>query len=200
MDYKNGKIYKLVSNNSDKVYYGSTCSPLCKRLYGHKHDFKRYQEGKKNKITSFQVIRYDDCEIILIENYPCKSKEELHARERYYIENNECVNKVIPTRTRKEYEEVNKEKIKEYREEHKEKTKEYNKQYREENKEIISKNKKQYANEHKEERKEYLQKYRKENKVEITESHDCECGGVYSKQSKARHFKTTRHMKFMNNN
>jgi hypothetical protein len=38
---------------------------------------------------------------------------ELNARERWWIENNECVNKYIPTRTDKEYYEAHKEKIKE---------------------------------------------------------------------------------------
>jgi len=41
--------------------------------------------------------------ITLVEKYRCETKDELHARERYYIENNKCVNKVIPTRTTKEY-------------------------------------------------------------------------------------------------
>jgi hypothetical protein len=48
----------------------------------------------------------------LVENYSCNSKKELETRERYYIENNECVNKNMPTRTMKEYQEENKEKIK----------------------------------------------------------------------------------------
>jgi len=77
----------------------------------------------------------------LIEDFSCKRSEELHARERYWIENTECVNKNIPTRTDKEYYQDNKEiyfkkyyeehkeKIKQYREEHKEKRKECKKQY-----------------------------------------------------------------------
>ncbi len=33
-------------------------------------------------------------EIFLIEEYPCKNKHQLLARERYHIENNDCVNKI----------------------------------------------------------------------------------------------------------
>lgn len=46
-----------------------------------------------------------DYDIILLEDYPCNSKNELHSRERYYIELNISivVNRCIPTRTEKEY-------------------------------------------------------------------------------------------------
>ena len=67
---------------------------------------------------------------------------ELHKRERYYIENNECVNIRIPTRTKKEYQLENKEDIKKKRairhllikEKHNLKCKEYYKMWYEKNK------------------------------------------------------------------
>ena len=98
-DYKNGKIYKLESKEGNVRYYGSTTQTLKERLRIHK---------KNNNTTSRDILKYDDCKIILIENYPCSSKKELETRERFYIENNECVNKYIPTRTRKEWREENK--------------------------------------------------------------------------------------------
>ena len=49
----------------------------------------------------------------LLENYPCNNKYELETRERYHIENNECINRMIPTRTSKEWRDDNKEIIKE---------------------------------------------------------------------------------------
>ena len=36
--FGNGKIYEIVNYFSDYIYIGSTCSPLSKRLYGHKTD------------------------------------------------------------------------------------------------------------------------------------------------------------------
>jgi hypothetical protein len=54
-------------------------------------------------LSAFQVLENEDYDIILEEKYPCNSKEELHKRERYYIDNNLCVNKYIPTRTNQEY-------------------------------------------------------------------------------------------------
>jgi hypothetical protein len=47
-------------------------------------------------------------EIYLIENYPCNSKQELCKRERHYVETIDCVNKYIPSRTKKEYYQDNK--------------------------------------------------------------------------------------------
>jgi len=114
MDYKNGKIYKIVSHQTDKIYIGSTCTPLRKRLWYHKADYRKWKRGKHTYTTSYEIIQYGDAEIILIANAPCNSKEELHSIERSYIEGTECVNKNIPGRTMKEYTEANKEKRKAY--------------------------------------------------------------------------------------
>ena len=110
MEYKNGKIYKIISDNTNNIYIGSTCQPLNKRIAMHRGDFKKFTEGKKGFITSFDIMKLGSYDIILIENFPCDKKEELHARERYYIEfhKNICVNKYIPNRKQKEYEENNK--------------------------------------------------------------------------------------------
>jgi hypothetical protein len=59
----------------------------------------------------FESEEYD---IILLEKFPCSSKEELKARERYYIETLKSVNRNIPMRTNKEYYQDNKEKKAEY--------------------------------------------------------------------------------------
>ena len=56
MDYKNGKIYRLVCNTTGKQYIGSTCSTLCKRLYEHKHKYKQWLNGKRGLTTSFYII------------------------------------------------------------------------------------------------------------------------------------------------
>lgn len=117
-DYSTSKIYKIVSDQTDKVYIGSTTKKYLKqRLSGHIADFKRWQDGKRDNITSFEIIKYDDCQIVLIENFPCNDINELRSRERYWIENTEnCVNKRIPGRTKQEND-------KQYREEHKEEIK-----------------------------------------------------------------------------
>lgn len=116
-DYGKGKIYKLVNNVSEKCYIGSTICSLCLRIARHRADYRHYLNGAKNYITSYQIFEEayennDKVSVILIENYPCRSIEELKSRERYYIENDcNSVNKNIPTQTQKEWYLKNKEKL-----------------------------------------------------------------------------------------
>ena len=118
MDYKNGKIYKIVSDLTDKIYIGSTCQPLCKRISKHRNNFKSFKEGKYGLNTSFEIIKLGNYFIVLIENVECDNKEQLFARERYYIElhKDNCVNKYIPTRSIKEWTDDNKADRKKYQE------------------------------------------------------------------------------------
>ncbi len=142
MDYKNGKIYRLVCNVTGLQYIGSTTQPLSKRLGCHKAYYNRWLKGNYKNITSTEIIKNDNYDIILVESYPCKTKEELHKRERYYIETTVCVNKVIPTRTRAEYDLI-------YNQQHKNEIHNYQNQYREDHKEHIDKYKKEWYAEHK---------------------------------------------------
>ena len=108
--YKRGKIYKIESKDGSLTYYGSTTEKyLRNRLCKHKDNFKRWKDGINNRVTSFDIFDYcEEADIFLVEDFPCDSKDELRARERYYITQYNCVNKQIPTRTRKEYYEDNK--------------------------------------------------------------------------------------------
>ena len=101
-NYANGKIYKLVSNHTDDIYIGSSTQSLAVRKAEHVKHYKRYLDEKFAFITSFEIIKHGDVDIILLENYPCESKEELHSRERHWIEKLDCVNKRIPGRNHSE--------------------------------------------------------------------------------------------------
>ena len=95
IDYQLGKIYKIECNVTGKVYIGSTCEPtLARRLTKHISSYKRYLNGTYSYVSSFEVLVSGNYDIVLIESYPCNSKDELHARERYYTNNINCVNKV----------------------------------------------------------------------------------------------------------
>ena len=112
--YKRGNIYKLVCNTTGLCYIGSsTQKTLAKRLGQHKDHYKLWKNEKHHFVT-FKILENDNYEMILIEKFSCNSKDELQSRERYWIENTECVNKHIPTRTHKEYREANKEHLFEY--------------------------------------------------------------------------------------
>lgn len=101
-DYSNSKIYKLVSKNTDDVYYGSTTLKLNQRLQSHLSEYKRFTNGINCYMSSFDIIKHNNVDIVLLELYPCNKKRELELRERYYIDNNNCVNKNRPVITLKE--------------------------------------------------------------------------------------------------
>lgn len=201
-DYSKGKIYEMRCNITGDRYVGSTCKDyLSQRRVKHEADFKMWKVGKMNFITSFYIIERGNYDMVLLENFPCQSKDQLHARERYYIETLECVNKNIPTRTKEEWNKDNAEKIKnqttKYRQEHCGELKEYFKQHYNENKETIKLRVKQHQEEHKEERKEYMKQYSQEHKEEISkrmsEKVKCECGVEVSRRNISTHKKSKAH-------
>jgi ribosome-interacting GTPase 1 len=115
-NYSNSKVYKIqpvsCADEGD-VYVGSTIRKLSQRMDNHIRGYYRYNEGKHHKTTCYDIFdKYgvDNCIITLIEEVNAKTKDELLKRERYYIENTMCVNKVVPTRTDKEYCEAMREK------------------------------------------------------------------------------------------
>ena len=117
-----GRIYRIIDNTNGNVYYGSTIKEINKREIRHKAGYKLYLHGKLTKYTtSFCIIKNKDYKIELVEENEFETKRDLYERERYYIENNDCVNKQIPNRTDEEYKEYHKEYSKKYYETNKEK-------------------------------------------------------------------------------
>ena len=94
VNYKNGKIYKLIDNTNGNIYIGSTTQPLSRRLDGHRAHYKDYLNGDDTRRTciSFKIIKNNDYKIILICNYPCNNIEELHKIEQKYIDEYDCIN------------------------------------------------------------------------------------------------------------
>ena len=112
--YINGKIYALVSESAQLVYYGSTIQRLSQRKGEHIRDYKKYLYNDGWKCSSFDVLKHGDAKIILIEEFPCKSRLELEQREGHWQLNNNCTNINRAGRNIKEYR-----KTPEYREKHK---------------------------------------------------------------------------------
>ena len=122
VNYNNGKVYKIesINGNDESIFYiGSTTKKyLSTRMAEHRADYKRWKFNKHNKTSSFDVFEkygVENCHIVLIENVKCTSKDELLAREKYYIKNLNCNNIVIPGTTiqerKKLYYETNKDEI-----------------------------------------------------------------------------------------
>ena len=119
LDYKTSKVYKIECTTTGKAYIGSTTKPLDQRLQSHVEDYQKYKSGLKvGYLTSYKVLENHTYQITLLESVSCDSKTELLAREKHHIVSNNCVNKHIPTRTRAEYRQDNKDKILEYAKEY----------------------------------------------------------------------------------
>jgi hypothetical protein len=185
MDYQNGKIYSIRSYQTELIYIGSTTQSLSKRLSKHKTDFDGWNNNNNAYayVSSFDILKYDDYYIELVENYSCNSKNELRRREGEIIRiTDKCVNKNIAGRTKKQYYEDNKEHISEYQKEYNETNKEKIIEYRKTNKEYLSTKNKEY---------------REQNKLKLLKKIECECGGKYVYKNKSVHCKSQKHCKFI---
>lgn len=86
VNYKNGKIYKIVCNSTGDVYFGSTTQQkLASRMNTH----RKHTSNLLSKII-IQRHNYSYC---LVEKYECDNHDELYCRLRYYIDNYDCINK-----------------------------------------------------------------------------------------------------------
>lgn len=109
-----GKIHKMVSTQTDNthiyIYIGSTCKRLLSsRFVQHRTGYKQRWRGNCEHVRSFEMLAIDAAPIVFIENFPCKDTCELEARERYHIESNACVNKMIPARSLQDWRALHKE-------------------------------------------------------------------------------------------
>ena len=153
-----GFVYKIFDNTNGNVYYGSTIETISRRMTHHRSKYKTWVAGNGGKCKSFcksfDILKNNDYSYSLVEQVEYENKMELLRRERFWIENNECVNKLIPIRSQdekieyqkvydKEYREQNRERIKEYRERNREQILEQQKEYRERNRELINEKKRE---------------------------------------------------------
>ena len=198
-NYQNGKIYKIISpSNPDALpYFGATTMLLCKRMGDHRN--------KNNKCKSKSLMECGDAIIVLVENYPCNSKEELSRKEAEYIVNNDCCNKIVPLRTKKEwlidnYDRCIEKRREWYRDNH-DRCIEKRRDYDEKNREYIQERTKQYAEKNKEDIKKRQDEYRQINKETIKEhyskQYSCICGGQYTHAHKKRHERNEIHQKYL---
>jgi len=173
-----GYIYKIICNlDNSFCYIGSTFSTLNKRFEEHKRVYKN-NNGKYSIHKYFNKYGIDNFKIELIKSYNVIRTHEtdfkhLHAYETLYINNTQnCVNKKLPFNPLK-----------------KERVKEYDKQYYENNRKEL-----------KEQNKQYYEKNKKEINEKGKQQFNCPCGGKYTLNHKSRHFKTIKHIQFLEKN
>ena len=171
--YKNSKIYKLISNKTELIYIGSTYDKLCKRKQNHISKYKYYLKHNKHYVSSCELLKLGDVDIILIENYSCNNRDELRARERHHIELNKniCVNIERPYISDEE-------------------KKEYFEKYRIDNNDILKENQKNIYNNNKDK---ILEKHKLH--YEKMEKVKCDvCNIEFKKKWKIQHEKTKSHI------
>ena len=172
--YENGKIYKIVDVGYEKMYIGSTTEPLSKRMERHRSKYKEYLRGEGDNTRVywlFDEFGVENCKIELIENYSCNSREELERQEGKHQKNNDCINKIIAGRTRKER---------------------YN-----DKPEYYLAQQNNYYKLHPEHKKEKGKKQYQEKKHILLEKHLCGCGKHYTFQHKKRHEQTKKHQDWL---
>lgn len=85
IDYTKSKIYKIVFDESDKVYIGATTRTLRDALNNHKGQSKYSYEPR----TLYKFVKqhgWHTAHIELIEEYPCTCLKELEDRKNSYID------------------------------------------------------------------------------------------------------------------
>jgi hypothetical protein len=183
INYENTSIYKIVCKdlNITDCYVGHT-TDLVKRKSQHKRNSHNPNCKEYNK-RLYQFVRnnegFNNFDIILIEKYPCDDVNEARKRERYWIEQLKAtLNMNIPTRTKAEYDQNNKEKLINY------------------HKEYVLKNKEKIANYHKNYEKIYreqnIEKIRARKAIKII----CDvCGAEHTKSHTNQHKRSQKHIK-----
>ena len=174
--YNRGKIYAIRSHQTKNVYIGSSIDRLSNRLACHKKNLKMYINGRYHYTTSYEIVKFEDCYIELIEDYKCNNKMELNRREGQVIrETLNCVNKNIAGRTNAEYYNDNREtriaQMKQYQQDNREALSIKAKQYHQDNREAIS--------------------------AKRGLKFNCECGRKYTYGHKARHLRSNKHQAYI---
>jgi hypothetical protein len=152
---KIGRVYKIIPNQGDEVYIGSTINEIRKRFYNHKKNYLSYLSGKTTKTRVYDIFdKYgtDNVNIILIKEYHIVDRLHLEAYETLWISKTKCVNKCVPFQPLK-----------------KEKDRQSSKNYRLKNKDIVNQKDRDRYHNNIEERKKRAKKFRENNVEKIKE-------------------------------
>lgn len=149
-DYQKGKIYKIMNINfPNDIYVGSTARKLCQRMAQHR-SYSKLDKYQDTKIYNFINNNggWLNWNIILIEAYPCNSKEELKAKEQHHITLlNSSLNSYLALGIDPDKKRIS--------------TNRANRKWRENNKEQMKQIKDAYREAHREEHKAYMREYHK---------------------------------------
>lgn len=178
-----GYIYKISSEQTDRVYIGSCVTSLERRFAQHKRDLIRYVSTGKNYISSLEVCMFPDSKIELVEEIDCHNILDLRKAEQRCIENEPNTCNMVRAYLSPENKRIERAKLDRRR-------------WVKYNERLKADLRRRYY-EHKEERNRYSRNYYKENRDQINKKRyaKVQCGGCkkeYAKSSLSRHRKTCR--------
>jgi hypothetical protein len=111
-NYNHAKIFKIVTNINAECYYSCTIENLTDKWRNYKNLYnacilKTQRANAPNSFNLFKlrdtaniilynnlfrVYGFNNCSIVLIEEYPCKNILELKHKLNYYINKYKCLN------------------------------------------------------------------------------------------------------------
>lgn len=92
----NGKIYKIIHNQSNIVYVGSTTGELKLRWNKHKNQYKQWIKGNHSNVSIFKYFEQfgiENFQMILIKDYDICDKQHLKVFEQLWIAKLKAINK-----------------------------------------------------------------------------------------------------------
>lgn len=97
------KIYKIDSHlDSDLVYYGKTKQSLSKRFKGHVANYQAPSQPRHcSSKQLFEKYGRENLRVTLLEE--CEDEKMASERERHYISNFPCVNRILPLRSQNQW-------------------------------------------------------------------------------------------------
>lgn len=91
--YRNSKIFMIRSTSHPKlIFIGTTYRTIDVCYNSYKTSFNVYKRTGENYFSAYEVMKYEDYYLKMIECYPCSNRKELHKRARKYIMKINCVN------------------------------------------------------------------------------------------------------------
>jgi hypothetical protein len=179
-NYKVGKIYKIIHNQSDIVYIGSTFNRLSDRFNQHKSNYNSWLNKKHNKISIFKYFKefgIENFKIILIKEYLVADRKQLQAYEALWI------NKLKSCNNNNSFHWLS--------------GNNHNKLYYENNKTILAEKQKIYYRFNIDKFKEY-EKTKRVRPKEFYEKVECLCGGKYQNRCRWQHERSKKHIEYIN--
>ena len=213
IDYDKTIIYKLQHETKDELLYIGHTTNFAKRKVQHKSNC--YNENISHyNLKLYSTIRenggWDAFNMVVIKEFPCENKQEARTEEdRIMRETQSRLNMRRSYLTQEEIIELRRKIYQKQYEKNREQIKEKtNKHYHQNKLQINEKRKNNYEN-NKDIFKEYhiknkvklnerSRKYYYQNIDKLNEKHNCPCGGRYTHQHKASHFKSKKHQTFIN--